>query len=55
MDMPGEEAWATTGTLDDPAGRQMELILSRLAIGQLLKGKEEAEEKAEKATTDLER
>jgi len=33
----------------------MELGLSREAMGRLLKGKEEAEEKAEKATADLDR
>jgi len=33
----------------------MELDLSHRDVGQLLKGKEEAEEKTEMATTDLER
>ena len=33
----------------------MEFSLSHEAVGQLLKGKEEVEEKAEKATADLER
>lgn len=33
----------------------MELSLSHKAVSQLLKGKEEAEEKVEKVTVDLER
>ena len=37
------------------AALEMELNLSHEAIGQLLNGKEEVEEKDDKVTTDLER
>ena len=37
------------------AALEMEIDLSREAVGQLLKGKEEAKEKAKKVTRDLER